>query len=795
MISLCRMRVRLVMPALLVLLVGGGWRVARGQGDRVLRGEVVTRMGEVVTGAPLRLVVGGAERLVVTDGAGRFEIRVPPGEVKLTVGGERIVRQTYLIGKGIGEVRLMVELVVPAVYESLVITGVALDPAIDQRNGQLYRGTLFGRDDQLIQTLNAGISAGQHEGGGKSLEIRRFGFNLDHGGVNGGLKIMVDNMPQNQGTQGHGQGYLGQMKSLIPELVEDVDILNGPFSAAYGDFSGLGVVQIRMKESLDDWLTLRGQGGSFGARRLMAAWSPELEEVKGVLAYDGSYTDGPFISPARYRRENLTGSLTQGLGQGRAAGLKFNLGLNRFDSSGQIPLDEVAAGRLDRFGVLDPDNGGRAWTGYLSGFYRVDLADGGALKIDGYLGRSLFDLWSNFTGHLLDEEFGDEIQQHDSRWQEGGNVQYLRPVGGAAGSRGWQGLLMAGGAVQATQVNVGLWPSIGRSPHRLEANLARGSDNPDVLLTGAQAGITNSSGYLQQTAYLPAARLRLEGGLRYDYFRYAIVDGLNRTPLATERFAGVVGQGRWQPKAAAVFTPAERLPLTLHLNYGRGIASLDARGAVQRPEGTRLATTDFHQASLAWTARRFAVSANYFLIDNSNAQVYIPDDGSFEFLGASRANGYEVKLAAAVTRRLTFSGGLTQVLNAFYRGTWPRLYVDRAPHRVADARLTWQGRGGLLATINWRHTGSYRLDGADASIRAAGLDVLDLALRQPLRSWLDFNLSIDNLTDKRYFETQNFYESRPAPGAPVQARIHGTPGYARTLTVGMTLRLPKRAVR
>ena len=203
MISLCRMRVRLVVPALLVLLVGGGWRVARGQGDRVLRGEVVTRMGEVVTGAPLRLVVGGAERQVVTDGAGRFEIRVPPGEVKLTVGGERIVRQTYLVGKGIGEVRLMVELVVPAVYESLVITGVALDPAIDQRNGQLYRGTLFGRDDQLIQTLNAGSSAGQHEGGGKSLEIRRFGFNLDHGGVNGGLKIMVDNMPQNQGTQGH----------------------------------------------------------------------------------------------------------------------------------------------------------------------------------------------------------------------------------------------------------------------------------------------------------------------------------------------------------------------------------------------------------------------------------------------------------------------------------------------------------------------------------------------------------------------------------------------------------------
>src|SRR5262245_6979101 len=59
------------------------------------------------------------------------------------------------------------------------------------------------RDDQLLQTLNAGISAGQHEGGGKSLEIRRFGFNLDHGGVNGGLKVLVDDIQQNQSTQGH----------------------------------------------------------------------------------------------------------------------------------------------------------------------------------------------------------------------------------------------------------------------------------------------------------------------------------------------------------------------------------------------------------------------------------------------------------------------------------------------------------------------------------------------------------------------------------------------------------------
>jgi hypothetical protein len=47
-----------------------------------------------------------------------------------------------------------------------------------------------------------------------------------------------------QAIQGYGQGYLGALKSLTPELIDDVDILNGPFSAEYGDFSGLGVAHI-----------------------------------------------------------------------------------------------------------------------------------------------------------------------------------------------------------------------------------------------------------------------------------------------------------------------------------------------------------------------------------------------------------------------------------------------------------------------------------------------------------------------------------------------------------------------
>ena len=122
-------------------------------------------------------------------------------------------------------------------------------------------------------------------------------------------------------------------------------------------------------------------------------------------------------------------------------------------------------------------------------------------------------------------------------------------------------------------------------------------------------------------------------------------------------------------------------------------------------------------------------------------------------------------------------------------GTRPRFYVDSAPHTVANAGLTFSGYRGFTSALRYRHISNYRLDGEDASIRAAGHDVLDFSLAKRIRSWTSFNLSIDNLTNRRYFETQNYFESRLRPGDEVVSRIHGTPGYPFGITVGFTFHL------
>jgi len=735
-----------------------------------LEGIVTDPQGRAVPNADVRLSghFGGIQREVLTDDEGHFSVdRLVAGQYSLkaeSLGLHPAVRTVELETDETVRVELHFSQVAGRSV-SMVISDRALEPAVEMRNAEVFNKTLFTRDDQMLQQMDAGIDAGQHEGGGKSLEIRRFGFNLDHGGVNGGLKVMVDDVQQNQGTQGHGQGYLGALKALSPELIGEVNIINGPFSAEYGDFSGLGVVQIRQRESLSDELTARFQGGNFDTWRGFAAYSPNVQNVDSYLAYEGSYTDGPFINPGRYRRDNVNGNYATTLPGRQKLGFRFLYGRNDFYSSGQIPLDLVAEGLLDRYGYIDPSDGGKVWLGTASTYYIKSFTNGDVLRADGFVTRDLFDLYSNFTFFLNDPVHGDGFQQHDSRLTEGATAQYthadrLGPI---------TLLLTAGGNYHDDQIDVGLYLREGRVPLG--------------VTTRADARIANGAGYVQESLSLLNGRLILTGGLRFDAFRWDVKNLVN--PLA----GGAESAGRWQPKGGAAFTPFRKLPLTLYANYGRGINSVDARGVVQRPDQPRIAATDFYQVGASSKFGRVSVSADAFLIDHSNEMVYIPDDGSFEFKGPSRSYGYEAKTSLEITHHLSLNGGLTKIGNAFYRGGDHRIYVDSAPHMTANAALTLTAWRGWSASLRLRAINHYRLDGDDPSIVATGSTVWDLSLARQLRRGVECSLSFDNLLNKNYYETQNYLESRVSPDAPVVARIHGTPGYPFSAVVGLTYRL------
>ena len=122
------------------------------------------------------------------------------------------------------------------------------------------------------------------------------------------------------------------------------------------------------------------------------------------------------------------------------------------------------------------------------------------------------------------------------------------------------------------------------------------------------------------------------------------------------------------------------------------------------------------------------ISTDVFLINHSNEQVYIPDDGSFEFKGPSRAYGYEAKASVEITHHLSLNGGMTKIGNAYFLGGDHRVYVDSAPHFVANAALVLSAWHGWSGSVQMRAINHYRLDGDDPSIVASGHTLFDVGV-------------------------------------------------------------------
>ena len=203
---------------------------------------------------------------------------------------------------------------------------------------------------------------------------------------------------------------------------------------------------------------------------------------------------------------------------------------------------------------------------------------------------------------------------------------------------------------------------------------------------------------------------------------------------------------------------------------------------VQHSEQPVVATTDFFQLGSSQQPGRLSTSVDAFWIDRSNEQVYIPDDGSFEFKGPSRSYGFEAKASLEITHHLSLNAGLTKVANSFHLGTSPRIYVDSAPHFTASAGLTLAGWRGWSGSLRMRSIDHYHLDGEDPSIVASGHTVFDLSASRAASSagWSS------NLANRDYWGTQNYFESRLAGEPAGVFRIHGTPGYPLTATAGIT---------
>jgi len=143
--------------------------------DGGVAGRVVDAQGRPVAGATITLDTAVGYRISATaNDEGRYQLG-PIADGVYQIRGEApglssISQKVTLAGQTVEQDIVLSQLA--AQHQSIVISAKAVEPEVDLRNTETFDRTLFTRDDQVLQQLNAGINAGQHEGGGKSIWAR-----------------------------------------------------------------------------------------------------------------------------------------------------------------------------------------------------------------------------------------------------------------------------------------------------------------------------------------------------------------------------------------------------------------------------------------------------------------------------------------------------------------------------------------------------------------------------------------------------------------------------------------------
>jgi hypothetical protein len=620
-----------------------------------------------------------------------------------------------------------------------------------------------------------GLVVSQHAGGGKSDQYFLRGFDADHGTD---VALFVDGVPVNLTSHGHGQGY-ADSHWIIPETIATLDVRKGPYSARYGDFYTAGAIDMKTIDSIPGagvWLTSGTELGGPVAferptSRLVGMASPTMPVGKTLVAAEMSTTDGPFIDQQNFRRYTSMAKWTAPLGSGDL-GVALTAYGARWNQSGQIPAAEVDAGRLDRFGAIDPTEGGASSRTSLALSYDQGEAAQGRWSFQAYLVDYRLRLYSNFTLFARDMINGDQIEQTDDRLLYGTNATYrrLHSVFGAPA------LLTAGAQVRADDVTASLW----HTGARMRLPDCFGVENPCNHTSGA---IRNLAGYVEEDVS-PTSWLQLTGGLRFDQFVWDIEDLDPETSLTPMSTGGTAQKAIVSPKLSAIIRPVEQIDL--FANAGYGFHSNDARAAVSSGGSGALARAFGTEAGArARPIDGVEASAALWYLHLASEQVWSGDNGGTEPSDPTRRYGADLAASWSPAPWLSLDANVSIGRSVFVANRGNGGALALAP-RVTGGGGVSLSHGSSFVSLRGRGIGD-RPANDDGSLDAEGYLLFDLVASHKIGRF-ETGLTVMNLLDSEWREAQFAEESRVTPDAMLREDVHFTPGAPLTAlaTLGAT---------
>jgi outer membrane receptor protein involved in Fe transport len=562
------------------------------------------------------------------------------------------------------------------------------------------------RPGQLLETV-PGLIVTLHSGEGKANQYLMRGYNLDHGTD---LETYVDGMPINQPTHAHGQGYT-DLNFMIPELANQLTYTKGPYYANVGDFGAVGSVHLDYRDTIEDQVS--ATAGTLDFQRIFAAGSQALGSGNLLAAVEVQHYDGPFVTPDDARKENFVLRYSQGddkNGYSITAMIYHQLWTNTTD----IPIRAITEDLVpNRFGTLNPTDGGRAWRSSLS-FNLHETVGDGQLTASAFFIDNQLHLWNDFTQYLVNPIHGDQEDQFEHRDAVGGQAGYTLPV--PLGS--FDNVVSVGVLTRDDLLYVGRLPSEDRVP--LPA-----TDDPPSFSNEDQVYLFAGAAWVQATTHW-TSNFRSVLGFREDYQHGTDIDYLRA--LHEESGPGYTGytnsgtvqQALPQPKGSLIYTPTDTLEF--YLSAGRGFHSADLRGVNQDtsvdlglPHTPLLAKQEGQEVGVrANPEPNLAITFAYYNLWQQSETIIDPDVGQDTAGPPSRRYGYEINVNYQINRYLEFygsySGDHTHFTHPFDDGTGHLgEYITDAPLATGALALYVTNLGPWSGGLNYRYLGNYPL--------------------------------------------------------------------------------------
>jgi outer membrane receptor protein involved in Fe transport len=487
---------------------------------------------------------------------------------------------------------------------------------------------------------------------GYGLSMRGY-TNAEHGRD---IAYYIDGVPVNDISSIHTPNY-ADLNILMPETVQSIEVVRGPFNVECGDSNLGGCVNVTTKNS-EPFASIGVSGGSYGTGRAVGTYSSEGGDYQPFFVEQGYHTDG-YRDNSFVNNYDSFNKMTMQLGDGTLSIRAQAYGAT-FGAPGYLNRDAVISGVLSPRAAVDPTDGGNKEFENLTANYTSGPADEN-FTVMAFTNHDIFNRFSDFG------TASGQSWQQDERSTVGGRIRKVWTNEEVDGT-GWQ--LLLGTQWRTDFITAFQAPTTARV---INGPLAESIGDTETDI-----------GPYAQVQWKPVSWLKLTAAERFDQFYYNVVDKLAPSDSTN------ISPGIWSPKAGVTLIPFKWWDV--YANYGQGFRSIDAATELIGNPTIQPFKIESEEVGTHLNIGRFVFHADVYTTHSQNEAFQAAPGLPETLLGAAERQGYDfdaryyfVKDAASnVAVFANYGEVVARLLNSA-----PSFYVPNVPLYTANVGVEY----------------------------------------------------------------------------------------------------------